>query len=113
MIKVTVIIRELGKNSIEFWQEFDLPEVPRVGDCISVFSFDTLRPLSMDLIVRKVWWHLVHSGNPETVGKFRDVCVECDTASGPYSSEEWQRRLKIAEQKGVPVENFGIARVVV
>jgi hypothetical protein len=93
---------------------FSLPEVPRIGDYISIHRPDVHTPLGEDLIVRKVWWGLSHpatGGGPheaESIGRMTEIFVECDTALGPHSSEAWGARVAAAKARDVQVEEFEV-----
>ena len=62
----TIVIRKLGKAEPEDHLAFDLPEVPRIGDYISIYrpvapgTIPTPPRSSDDLVVRHVWWNLEH-----------------------------------------------------
>jgi hypothetical protein len=112
MVKVTVVVREPGSLKIEFFLDFELPEVPRIGEYISIRRLDR-RTASEDVVVRRVWWQLFHREthghqSTETRGELVEVFVECDPAIGPYSSEDWRRRW---EASGV--EMFDVSRRVI
>jgi hypothetical protein len=53
MVRVIIVVREPGKAAPDFWREFDMPEVTRVGDFVSIYGSDEPR-FSEDLIVRHV-----------------------------------------------------------
>lgn len=108
-VRITLVVRELGKHSIDHSMEFDLPEIPKVGDYISVFSPDS-PGRSKDIIVRHVWWHLV--ANEGDVGRVQDIMVECDVALGPYGSPQWRAWCRAADGRGVQVDKFQVARIV-
>lgn len=118
MVRVIVVIREVGRLGPDYSLEFDLPELPRIGDYISIQRPDHRVPYGEDLIVRQVWWRLDH---PETrgtvpsdqtirVGKVREIFVECDAAIGPYSSDNWRQSHKSHLEHG-EVEEMKVARV--
>ena len=115
MVKVTVVIREIQRPKPDYFLDFNLPEVPKVGDYISVFRPDAPRH-SEDLVVRHVWWHLKH---PETraittgeplVGSVQDIMVECDVALGPYASDRWRLMADGAAARGATVDEFDVER---
>ena len=117
MVKVCIVARVAGKTSPETSFIFDLPEIPRVGDCISIGGGPNDKgPLGKDFIARKVWWRLEHptegGDDPDgpVKGKLTEIQVECDIAEGPYSSGAHRRAVKAAKAKGIEVELFGIAR---
>ena len=109
MVRVTVVVREPSKHSIDHSLEFEIPEVPKAGDYISVFSPDS-PGRSKDIIVRHIWWHL--NVNEGDVGRAQDIMVECDVALGPYGSPQWKAWCHAAESRGTSVEKFEVARFV-
>lgn len=118
MVNVIVVIREVGRLKPEYSLTFELPEVPRVGDYISITRPDTPEPFSEDVVVRKIWWRLHH---PETAGSvsaddvksgsLKEIFVECDQAIGPYSLDSWHDRLTAKLEAGEDIETFEIARL--
>lgn len=100
MRRVTVIVRELGRLKPDYSLEFDLPEVPRVGDYISVQRPNHKSPWGEDMIVRQVWWRLSHpetggyGATPPKIGKVDEIYVECEPAIGPWSSDSWRDSMK-------------------
>lgn len=117
MIRVTIVVREIGRLKPDYSLDFDLPEVPRSGDYISIQRPDKPEPFGEDLIVRKVWWRLDH---PETngfgsdqpkIGSVREMVVECEVALGPYSSDDWRRLAEGAKSRGLEIEEFEVARL--
>lgn len=116
MVHMVVAVREIGRLKLEYALNFELPEVPRVGEYISIQRPDVRAPLGEDLIVRRVWWRLAHpatGGGPhenESIGRVTEIIVECDTALGPYASEAWGQRVQAARVRGVEVEEFDVDR---
>jgi hypothetical protein len=93
MVRVTIIVREVGRLKPDYSLYFDLPQVPAVGDYISVQRPDEPEPYGEDLIVRQIWWRLkspetatVSSGPPK-IGGVSEIFVECDPAIGPWTSD--------------------------
>jgi hypothetical protein len=118
MVAVTIVVREAGKLKPDYLAEFELPELPRVGDYISIHRPDVRKPLGEDLIVRAVWWGLEHPethgfASGESKGTLRDLLIECDIAEGPYATEHWLRIVAAARAKGVDVPKFAVSRIVV
>lgn len=117
MVRVIVVVRELGRLKPDYSLDFELPEVPAVGSYISVQRPDKPKPFGEDLIVRKVWWRLNHpetagfGSNPPKSGSLQEIFVECDPALSPYSSDHWRRLVEGAKRGGVDVEEFEVARV--
>ncbi len=76
--------------------EFDMPDVPRPGDCITI-----QRPGqegATDFIVRQRYWTLEHpqcapapKAGESVVGSTRAVTIECEFSVGALSSEEHKR----------------------
>ena len=95
---------------------FDLPEVPRAGEYISILRPDK-EPFSEDAIVRQVWWRLRHpevrgvvSAGSEKIGNVIEIFVECEPALGPWSSDNWRRSLRPAKEGDV-VPAFDVLRL--
>jgi hypothetical protein len=116
MVRVIVVVRELGRRKPDYSLKFDLPEVPKVGSYMSINRPDTSEPYSEDLVVRAVWWRLHHPeirpvvpDGDEKVGRELEIFVECDPAIGPYASDRWRDQLQAAKQRG-EVEEFPIER---
>jgi hypothetical protein len=63
MVKINLVVRELGKMKPDYSLDFELPEVPAIGSYISIQRPDHPEPYGEDVIVRKIWWRLKH---PET-----------------------------------------------
>ena len=117
MPEVNIVVREIGSTKLDYSLLFTLPNVPCVGDYISVHREDTPTPHGEDLVVRSIWWRLetseVRIAPPaETAqpGDVREIVVECDPAIGPYSSDRWRDSLEAAKKRGVAVEEFDIMR---
>jgi hypothetical protein len=117
MVEIIIVVREPESLAPEFSLHFELPEVPRIGDYISIRrELDQREPHGEDVIVRHVWWRLVHpethgfqSSEEPSVGSLVEIFVECDPATGPYSSESWSQRWA-----GNPhVEPFNVVRRVI
>jgi hypothetical protein len=117
MPQVNIVIREIGSTKFDYSLLFSLPNVPCVGDYISIHREDTPTPHSEDLVVRRIWWRLETSEirtapSEETVqsGDVREIVAECDPAIGPYSTDRWRDDLEAAKKRGVAVEELHIAR---
>jgi hypothetical protein len=116
--KMTIVIRELGKTKPDYSLVFDLPEIPRVGDYISIHRPNKPEPYGEDLIVRYVWWRLEHpetrsvvTAGTERTGGLKEIFVECDPAVGPHSSDDWRDSLEAARDRGATVEEFKVSRL--
>ncbi|MGY2986489.1 MULTISPECIES: hypothetical protein [unclassified Bradyrhizobium] len=116
MVKVTVVIRDVGRLKPDYSLDFNVPEVPKVGSYISIYRPDAPHH-SEDLIVEKVWWGLDHpetepfaNGEPKT-GSLREIMVECVQAIGPYSLDRWRDRLQASRERGEDVPEFEVARL--
>lgn len=113
---IIVVVREVGRLRPEYSRKFEVPVLPRVGDYLSVSSPDLHDPLGEDLIVRKVWWRLLHPAldNPErgddAKGRVIEIFVECETALGPYASRAWRSRVEAARARRILIEEFDVAR---
>lgn len=115
MVKITVVVREPGTFKPDFFLDFEVPEVPRIGDYISIRRLDQREPYGEDVIVRQVWWRLRHpethgfqSSEKQAVGELVEIFVECDPALSPYSSESWRKSLSHVPPENV--EKFKVAR---
>lgn len=116
MVRVIVVVRELGGLKPDYSLNFDLPEVPSIGSYISVQRPDKPEPFGEDLIVRKIWWRLKHpktgvtASQPAKIGSLTEIFVECDPALSPYSSDDWRRLAEGGKNRGIDVEEFEVAR---
>ncbi|WGD32032.1 hypothetical protein AncyloWKF20_09525 [Ancylobacter sp. WKF20] len=116
MIKVTLVIREIGKLEPDYSLEFNLPGVPAVGDYISIHRPDKPEPFSEDVIARKIWWRLNHpetggiASSPPKIGSVHEIMVECDPAIGPYATDHWRTMAAAAAKRGITVEEFEVER---
>ena len=117
MVQVNIVVREIGKLKPDFALDFELPEVPAVGSYISILRPDTPEPYGEDLVVRKVWWRIMHRDTkgldsaPAKIGSFHEIFVECNQAAGPYSSDNWLSLLESAKKRGVEIEEFQVSRL--
>jgi hypothetical protein len=116
MVKINLVVRELGKLKPDYSLDFELPEVPAIGSYISIQRPDHPEPYGEDVIVRKIWWRLKHpetdaaSSNPPKVGAVTEIFVECDVAKSPYSSDNWLKWANAGTARGENVEEFEVAR---
>jgi len=113
MPAVILCVRKPGKLEIDYSLMFSVPEVPKVGNYISVSKLDVREPLGEDYIVRKIWWRLRGAGDAEGVGTLIEIFVECDIACGPYATREWQQIVRSERSRGVSVEDFEVSRNIV
>jgi hypothetical protein len=117
MTKITVVVREVGKLKPDFKLDFDLPDVPSVGSYISIQRPEHEAEWGEDVIVRKVWWRLKHpetsasASNPPKFGTSRQIIVECDVATSPWSSDSWLELAEAARARGLSVEAFEVDRL--
>jgi hypothetical protein len=111
MTQIILCIRKPGRLEIEDSGTFEVPEIPKPGDYISVSELDLRDPLSSDFIVRHVWWRLRRADDPEGVGSTTEIMVEADIAVGPYASRHWQQRAQHIRSLGIPIENFEVSRI--
>jgi hypothetical protein len=117
MTKAHILIREPGKLKPDYSLEFEFPELPKVGDYISIHRPDKPSPYGEDVIVRAVWWRLEHpetrptvSSDATRVGKTIEIFIECDVAVGPYASDNWHVLVDAARKRGIEVPEFQISR---
>jgi hypothetical protein len=119
MVRVTIVVREVGRLNPEYSLDFELPAVPAIGSYISIQRPDKPTPYGEDMIVEKVWWRLDH---PETravafgdekpkLGSLQEILVECVQATGPYSSDQWRDMLDNRRKHGAVIPEFDVARV--
>lgn len=108
MFRITVVVREVGKLKPDYSLDFEVPQIPAVGDYISMQRPDAPEPYGEDLIVRRVWWRLSHpetrmivTNKPKT-GSVKEIFVECDPAIGPYSSDRWRDNLRLYTGVSIP-----------
>jgi hypothetical protein len=117
MVKINLVVRELGGLKRDYVLDFDLPEVPAVRSYISIQRPEHQAEWGEDVIVRKVWWRLkhletaAHASNPPKLGTVREIFVECDIATSPWSSDRWLKSAEAARARGVNVEAFEVARL--
>jgi len=117
MVKITLMVRELGGLKPDFSLQFELPEVPAVGSYISVQRPEHEAEWGEDVIVRKIWWRLRHpetaavASPPLKVGAVREIVVECEVATSPWSSDRWLKSAEFARARGVHVGAFEVARL--
>ena len=118
MVTIEIKVRDPESGIPDWSLQFELPEIPRVGDYISIQRPEHRSEWGEDLIVRHVWWRLRHSEtrtqySPDEakLGGVREVIVECDPAIGPWSSDRWRDSLKSARERGATVEDFDVKRL--
>jgi hypothetical protein len=117
MVKVTVLVREVGTLKRDFALDFDLPEIPTVGSYISIQRPEHEADWGEDVVVRKVWWRLKHpetaavASGPPKFGTVRQIIAECDVATSPWSSDKWLKLADAARAKGINVEAFEVERL--
>lgn len=115
-MKVTVIVREMGRLKPDYSLDFDIPAIPQIGSYISIQRPDKPAPYGEDVIVRRVWWRLKH---PETggfsdnskIGGMDEILLECEVATSPYSSDDWLKLANGAKHQGINVEQFEVERI--
>ena len=115
MLRVQVVVREVGGLKPEYSMAFDLPYLPRVGSYLSI-ERPGLAGETQDLIVRQVWWRLSHPhrddgrtyATAEGVGEVDEITIECAKAIGPHSTERWREELLAAERNGIEVDTFDV-----
>jgi hypothetical protein len=117
MVRINLVVRELGRLKPDYVLDFELPEVPAVGAYISIQRPEHEAEWGEDVIVRKVWWRLKHpetgtrASNPPKLGTVREIIVECDVATSPWSSDQWLKSAEAARAHGVNVEALEVARL--
>jgi hypothetical protein len=116
-VRVRLYVCEPGERKPDFSLAFNLPEVPRPGDYISVYREDKETPHTEDLIVRHIWWNLETteartstSEDEERVGNLREIGVECEMALGPCSTDQWRDRIVQHEANSRTIKRFDVSR---
>ena len=116
-VRVRLYVCEPGERKPDFSLAFDLPEVPRPGDYISVHREDKETPHTEDLVVRHIWWNLEttetrtsSSEDEERVGNLREIGLECEMALGPYSTDRWLDQMRQHEANGRTIKRFDVSR---
>jgi hypothetical protein len=118
MVRVTIYVRQPGDQNPDFSLVFDLPEMPRPGDYISIHRDDKETPHTEDLVVQHVWWNLettetrsfAEQGR-QRVGNLKEIVVECEMALGPWSTDKWRDMMLHREGKGGTIKRFDISRL--
>ena len=116
-VKINLVVRELGKLKPDYSLDFELPEVPAVGSYISIQRPEHEAEWGEDVVVHKVWWRLkqpetaAKASDPPKFGAVREILVECEVATGPWSSDRWLKLAEAARARGVNVEAFEVARL--
>ena len=117
MINAAIVIREPGRLKPMAWHRVRLPELPRVGDFVTVSLPGDRAPLGMDAVVAAVWWLLDAAGanaaGDEPTAELVEVMVEAEPATGPYSSAAWRREMAAARAQGIEVTAFPLRRSVI
>ena len=116
MTQVIIVVRKAGSEELNYSLPFELSEIPRAGDYISIFREDSSTH-SEDLIVRHVWWHLFSpapypDGRPK-IGHYNDIMVECDIAIGPYARDSWRESAEAHKRRGADIPTFNVSRIAV
>jgi hypothetical protein len=115
MTRVIIVVREVGRLKPDYSLDFDLPEVPKPGDYVSIYRPDKPEPYGEDVIVEKIWWRLNHpetagfGSTPTKIGGVTEIIIECSPALGPHSSDHWRDIHKAAHARG-DVPEFEVAR---
>ena len=102
MVKVIVVVREVGREKPEYSLPFELPEAPKPGDYISIFRPDVPHHPETRGAVRS---------KDLTTGHLKDIMVECDVAIGPHAQERWKAAAEAAEKQGIDIVRFKVSRV--
>lgn len=95
-MKVRLMFVPTGGGEIDYSLDFELPAIPQPGDYITVQRDGESG--TEDFIVRRTWWYLkyphgavVGRAQGDEKGSVREIGVECEFATGPYSSESHKR----------------------
>jgi hypothetical protein len=111
-MKVRLLIVPPGGGETDYTLDFELPALPRQGDYIGV-----TRPKESGaeyFIVRRVWWALHYPGSNDAmvaqpanqVGSVERICIECEIAEGPFSSESHKKVIDMYNKRGNEVQEF-------
>lgn len=95
-MKVNFAFVQPGGGETDYGLSFDMDELPRPGDYISISRDDSGR--MEDFVVRRVHWGL-KTDQENTFGKVDVVCIECEFAEGPFSSDDHKRTVDSYERK--------------
>ena len=95
-MKVELVLAPLEVEEPHHRLVFEMPGVPRTGDCVTVSRPD--QSGNTEFVVNRTCWILDHpeTGSPyhigeSVVGTTASVTVECEFVAGPLSSEEHKR----------------------
>ncbi len=109
-MKVDLVFVPPGGGEADYMLGFELPAMPQPGDYISV-SRKGGEVGQEDFIVRRIWWSLEFPNNllSETAenrsfGKPTSICVECEFARGPFSTEAHKSACDAYEARGFKVQ---------
>jgi hypothetical protein len=92
-----------GGGEASYSLKVDLPALPAPGDYIGVQTVDGDDPGYASFIVRRTWWHLVHS---EGVTEFARAIVECEFARGHDDKDSHKEVCDICERRGKKPKEF-------
>lgn len=70
-----------GVEGGKYTLQFELSSIPRQGDHVFILMPEQTGP--EEFVVQRTSWHLHHPDapdSPETVGKIREITVECQKA---------------------------------
>jgi hypothetical protein len=104
-MKVHLALVPPGGGEAEYSLAFDLPEIPRAGDYISVMRDGQAG--TEDFVVVRTRWVLnypkapaIQDAHDAAVGKLTEIWVECDFAIGHFSSVDHLRTCERFERTG-------------
>ncbi len=102
-MKMTFTFVPPGGGEGDYSLEFDLPNVPQVGEYILIQRGEDSG--TEDFIVRRTWWGL-KIDEKQSVGTFEQLQVECEFARGHHSSEDHKKACDMYDVRGKPPKNF-------
>ena len=116
MPRIVLVVREPGGVKPDYSLDMDIPEIPRVGDYVSVQRPDKPRPWGEDMIVRDIWWRLDYPGTgtisqKNEVGKVNEIFVECEMATSPWSSDHWLENANARRSAGDAIPEIEVDRL--
>ncbi len=95
-MRVELVLAPVGEEEPHHRLVFEMPGVPRTGDCVTVSRPD--QSGNTEFVVKRTCWTLdhpetgsTHHAGESVVGTTTSVTVECEFVAGAFSSEEHKR----------------------
>jgi hypothetical protein len=102
-MKVNLSFVPPGGGETDYSIPFELPEIPRAGDYISIQRSNQAG--TENFIVRRTWWNLEFDEAAKT-GTCTEVWVECEFALSPFASENHKRACESYKIKKGELKEF-------